>query len=461
MKIFHKYNLIIILVIVSVVSLYSFYSIRSERRDLMREMVGQATYFAKTVALGINSASYLERRDILVDYLDRMIPESKGWMRYGMITDLNNYAWINTVKEMEYETLNDEVSQSVLKNIKTKNSFNQVYYNDHFKEKILDISSLITVSWKERGVLRLGFSFENVEKKIDNAIFQSVVVGLASIIVGIFLSTMMARVVTKPVSKIVENSKEVARGNLNFPITTKSNIAEICELEQSIEQMKRDLKYVYLGGVFADFHHSIKSDLGLISANIAYIRQNAGQPERVKELLAKAEQIMDRVDYINSEINKYREYKKPQEVKMAAVDINQLLSEVIGSIRFTEKIILEKDWGQNIPHISADSAHLKKALGNIMTNAVEAMGGDGRLKIKTEALESSVEIEISDTGCGIPKGDLTCIFEPSYSTKKKKGGEGIGLAMAKIIIEDTHSGKIDVVSEEGKGTMFIIRMPCS
>jgi signal transduction histidine kinase len=360
---------------------------------------------------------------------------------------------------MEYETLNDEVSRNVAQNVKTKNPYVRVYYNDSFKEKILDIAALITVSSKERGILRFGFSFENVNRKINGAILSFVLVGLASIIIGVFLSTLMARLVTKPVSKIVEYSKAVARGELDLPMSAKSNVTEIRELEQSIEQMKRDLKYVYLGGVFADFHHSIKSDLGLISANIAYIRANSMKLEKSKEIGAKASEIMDRIDLINSEINKYREYKKPQEVRIAPIDINQLISDIVGTMHFPENIVIEKDLGRDIPYISADPNHLKKALFNIVTNAQEAMQDGGRLRIKTVAKESDAMVLVSDQGCGIKKDALTHIFKPSYSTKKKRGGEGIGLAMAKLIIEDVHRGKIGVESEVGAGTTFSIRIP--
>ena len=99
MKIFHKFNLIIIMIIATVISAYSFYNIRSERQSMINEMIEQATYFAKTVALGINSTSVLDRRDLLVEQLDQMIPNSHGWIVYAAVTNMDNYAWINTNAE--------------------------------------------------------------------------------------------------------------------------------------------------------------------------------------------------------------------------------------------------------------------------------------------------------------------------------------------------------------------------
>lgn len=458
MKIFHKFNLIIILMVVLVVSAYSFYGIRAEKRGLMQEMIDQSTYFAKTVALGINSASFLERRDLLVEYLDQMVPESKGWIRYGIVTNLDNYAWVHTMNEKEYTTLDDEIGQSVLEGIKAESSFAQIYYNDELGEKILDVASLITVNRRDRGVLRLGFSFSKIEKKINDAIFRSIIICLVAIIIGIIVSTVMAKLVTDPVAKIVRKSREVSEGNLDLPIYTKSGITEIKELENSIEQMKRDLKYVYLGGMFADFHHAIKTDLGLITANIQYIGQNAGRVEKAEDIRIKAGQIIGRVDYINSEVNKYREYKKPQEIKMTTADINMIMTEVLDSASFDKDVTVEKNFSNGIPKIMADPSHLRKAIANIIRNATEAMPNGGHIKVKTEAESGGVAVRIADTGCGIPKENMEQIFRPDFSTKKKRGGEGIGLAIAKIIIEDVHHGKIKVDSTEGKGTVFSISL---
>ena len=457
MKIFHRFNLVIIFVIVAVVLAYSIYSISAKKRELTREMTDQATYYSRTIAMGINSTSFLGGRDLLVDYMDRAVPESKGWIKYAIVTNLDNYAWIHTIKDFEYGTLDDATSRNALKNIDGTNSYAQTYYSDYLKEKILDVASVINVNLQDRGILRFGFSFENVNRKINSAVFESVIICIFSIAVGIILSTFLSKHVTNPISKIVETSKAVAAGNINLPISTKSNITEIKELEKSIEEMKRDLKYIYLGGVFSDFHHAIKSDLGLISANMQYIRNNAGLPERQEDVRKKAEQITERVDYIASEINKYREYKKPKDVKKTSTDINELLNELCAPI--PEKIVRKTEYHPQIPKISADPDHLKKALGNIIGNAIDAMPDGGTLKITTGSREQEVEINISDTGVGIALEDLPKIFQPNFTTKKKRGGEGIGLAIAKIIIEDVHDGKIEVQSRPGAGTTFNITLP--
>ncbi|MFH1449624.1 MAG: ATP-binding protein, partial [bacterium] len=103
---------------------------------------------------------------------------------------------------------------------------------------------------------------------------------------------------------------------------------------------------------------------------------------------------------------------------------------------------------------------LKQVFVNLIKNGVEAMREKGKLKIKSEKLkikeEEIVQVSISDTGRGITKEDLKHIFDPFFTTKGK--GTGLGLAICQRIIE-AHKGGIEVKSEVGKGTTFVVNLP--
>jgi signal transduction histidine kinase len=101
---------------------------------------------------------------------------------------------------------------------------------------------------------------------------------------------------------------------------------------------------------------------------------------------------------------------------------------------------------------------MKKALLNIMLNGVQAIpqGGELRINASVDDLKRNVILQITDSGVGISKENLTTIFQPYFSTKEK--GTGIGLSIAYRIISD-HKGKIEVESEVGKGTTFTITLP--
>ena len=94
---------------------------------------------------------------------------------------------------------------------------------------------------------------------------------------------------------------------------------------------------------------------------------------------------------------------------------------------------------------------------NLCKNAVDAMEGEGRITLRMEEKEQKVMIEVTDTGKGIKKKDLANVFRPGFTTKKR--GWGLGLSLAKRIVEEYHHGKIWVKSSEvGKGTTFCVEL---
>lgn len=128
------------------------------------------------------------------------------------------------------------------------------------------------------------------------------------------------------------------------------------------------------------------------------------------------------------------------------------------------RILLERNW-KTAPRILASPDQIQRLLLNLLTNARQAIGESGLIKIKIayEASSNSVVLSIRDSGCGIEKDVLPRIFKPFFTTKNGpdssgKGGTGLGLSACKEIVEN-HNGRIRVESTVGKGTAFNIRFP--
>lgn len=123
------------------------------------------------------------------------------------------------------------------------------------------------------------------------------------------------------------------------------------------------------------------------------------------------------------------------------------------------RIVCELD--TNLPPVHARPDQLKQVFLNLILNAQQAIEREGRITIRTSdytsPLQPSVSIEISDTGIGIKPDDLERIFEPFFSTRKK-GGTGLGLWVTQDLVRH-HGGRIEVMSEEGRGTTFQIILP--
>ena len=111
----------------------------------------------------------------------------------------------------------------------------------------------------------------------------------------------------------------------------------------------------------------------------------------------------------------------------------------------------------NLPMIMIDANQIDQVLINLIENACQAIMDNGELIISTKVSKSFIEIEVCDSGCGIPQKEIKKIFDPLFTTKPS--GTGIGLAVCYGIIQK-HNGIIDVKSQEGTGTKMVIKLPC-
>jgi len=140
-------------------------------------------------------------------------------------------------------------------------------------------------------------------------------------------------------------------------------------------------------------------------------------------------------------------------------NISLLLNELLD---FTEpeaqqlNISVIKDFSNELPEVYLDRSQMKQALMNILLNAYQSMPSGGDVVIKAYRVDSSVCIDITDSGEGIPQEKLSKIFDLFYSTKEN--GTGLGLSITKRIIE-MHNGEIRVNSKKGKGTTFSVLIP--
>jgi len=138
------------------------------------------------------------------------------------------------------------------------------------------------------------------------------------------------------------------------------------------------------------------------------------------------------------------------------VDINQLVTEALANLNGTLDAELVTKFDQ-VPKILADREQLRSVFTNLLLNARDAVGPNGRITLETTRQGDWVALSVSDNGCGMSEDFIkNSLFRPFRTTKKK--GLGIGMFQAKMIIE-AHSGNIQVESAIGSGTVFRILLP--
>ncbi len=169
--------------------------------------------------------------------------------------------------------------------------------------------------------------------------------------------------------------------------------------------------------------------------------------------------IISEVDQLKELVNEFSNFARMPATEPVPNDLNEVLQETLKLYKEAHKnIVFDFKAGSEIPRISLDKDQMKRAMINLLDNAVVSMDNCGRIEIKTSYNDvlDLVTIEIADTGPGVPPELKPKLFEPYFSTKQ--GGTGLGLSIVNTIISD-HSGYIRVRDNIPQGTCFIIELP--
>ncbi len=170
-------------------------------------------------------------------------------------------------------------------------------------------------------------------------------------------------------------------------------------------------------------------------------------------------QIEDAVSRMSLFIEDLLNFARPIALKIGLVNINDCVKIAISELpeEFFAEIDMKLELADNIPEIRADSNRLKQIVVNLVKNAAESMGeGEKRIVVRSEMEQEMIKIAVSDTGKGIPAEEMANVFDPFHTTKKK--GMGLGLSICNRFVE-AHGGRIEVESEVGKGTRFVVWLP--
>ena len=204
-------------------------------------------------------------------------------------------------------------------------------------------------------------------------------------------------------------------------------------------------------GLSKETAHQLGTPISSLMAWTTILKEN--YPD--DELLPEMDQDVKRLQLIADRFSKIGSLPEP-----IPVSLNEVLDHVIDYMdrRTSKTIQLKKDFPTEDIIIRLNASLFEWVIENLCKNAVDAMGGiSGTITLHVETIGERVIVEISDTGKGIKKKDLRNIFRPGFTTKSR--GWGLGLSLAKRIVEEYHNGKIFVKSSElGKGTTFRIEL---
>jgi signal transduction histidine kinase len=230
-------------------------------------------------------------------------------------------------------------------------------------------------------------------------------------------------------------------------------------VEERTKQLKDAERLAAIGQTAGMVGHDIRNPLQSIIGDVYLAKMDLAslphseEKESVRESL---EAIGKQTEYINKIILDLQDFAKPLNPHAEETDLEHLIEELLVRNDVPENIQTDAKVDVDAKKVMADSAYMKRIMGNLISNAVQAMPDGGKLAIRAYREVGDVVITVEDTGVGIPDEAKPKLFQPLFTTKSK--GQGFGLAVVKRLTEALN-GTITFDSQEGKGTKFIIKLP--
>lgn len=233
------------------------------------------------------------------------------------------------------------------------------------------------------------------------------------------------------------------------------DITQRVRLEEQILQTE---KLTSLGLLAAGVAHEVNTPLAVISNYIQMLaKQIPGDDPRQRTIDRIVKQTFRASEIVNNLLN----FSRTGGSEFREIDLNAVLEETLTLVQHplrTVRVSVLRNFGTELPLVLGSTTRLQQVFLNLFMNARDAMPEGGMLEVRTGVRNGSVEVEVTDTGTGIPPENLNRIFDPFFTTKASGRGTGLGLSVSYGIIKE-HAGKVDVHSTPGKGTSFRLEFP--
>ena len=258
-------------------------------------------------------------------------------------------------------------------------------------------------------------------------------------------------------------AKDLAERDMCLPYLIDKLDNAYKELSSTQEQLRSAEKLASIGELAAGVAHEINNPLGTILLYSSMLKEDLAKKVYNAQQVDDLKLMIDETNRCKNIVSNLLNFARQNKLKISAINICKMFEDIIKSVRVNpnyKDIVFKKDDELKECFINADEDQLRQVFINIINNSCESM-----LETETKVLQltlsgsnDKLNIEIKDTGCGIPKENFGKIFTPFFTTKKIGKGTGLGLAISYGIIK-MHRGDITFQSEAGVGTIFNVSLP--
>ncbi len=291
--------------------------------------------------------------------------------------------------------------------------------------------------------------------------------GLLAVVAALLVTGILSRVILAPVRALTTAARKFGKGDLSHRVEC-DNQTEMGELAASFNAMAENLENTEKQRrlMVADIAHELRTPLTNLRGYLEAIADGLVEPDE-----AAIHSLTEETDTLSRLVADLQELSLADagalKLVVDAVDAKEVVSDSIQGIQPKANdrgISLVMEFPDELPGVNADPYRLRQILNNLINNAVEHTPAGGRITVTADVKHESMELQVADTGEGIPAEDLPHIFDRFYRVDKSRtrstGGSGLGLTITKRLVE-AHGGKISVVSVAGQGTTFTFTVPLS
>ncbi|MEO8660640.1 MAG: ATP-binding protein [Bryobacteraceae bacterium] len=233
------------------------------------------------------------------------------------------------------------------------------------------------------------------------------------------------------------------------------DVTDRAELERRLVQAD---KLSSIGLLAAGVAHEVNTPLAVISTYAQMLAKQVSGDETKSKMLEKiAKQTFRASEIVNGLLN----FSRTSSTEYEEIELNRVLRETVGLIEHQlqkASVEVRLDLDAALPAIKGNAGKMQQVFLNLALNARDAMEGGGTLTVRSWSEEGSVHVEVADTGSGITPEHVSRIYDPFFTTKGAKKGTGLGLAVTYGIVRE-HGGTIEVKSQPGLGTRFLLEFP--
>ena len=301
------------------------------------------------------------------------------------------------------------------------------------------------------------------------------VAGAGAVAICGALLVVLTYTVQRPMVELQQKIARLGSGDLSVAVSFSHRNDEIGDLGRNFNQMVRQLResrieierlhrtqmsraehLATLGELATGLAHEIRNPLAGIAGVIEIIGRDLPSTSPARSVVKDVRQEIARINHIVTDL---LQTARPHPPKVHKSDLNTTVEHAVmlgrqQALAKSIEISLVKD--PSLPEVEHDSDQIHQLLLNLLLNALQAIDSDGKIKVSVRQQGTAAVVEVSDNGRGIAPDHLPNIFRPFYTTKGD--GTGLGLSLARRIVED-HHGRIDVTSAVGQGTTFAVVLP--